>query len=467
MSNENLDIFLQKKGVELTEEQYNYVYDVCFGDSPVDNWSVAGSGKSLCLELIKEFLGDSCVVVAMTGAANSNLFNCKGGNGTFNSVMSIPLGIHNHYHEKKVSPKTRDIFSKSDIVRVVIVEEAGMMNPDQLSLFHKRILQYNKPYGKKRKRRNIKIVLQGDHLQLGSISSDEEKEYYIKTYGSDFLPESSIYKELGFNTHIFSKVMRTSDKTFQAALGVMRYGEEQRYDKCIRWLNQRFQKAPDNCLVVTTTNKKVEEMNERELAKNPNQLFELTPIIRDDYDIKDCPVDAVVRVKVGSPVLILVNDNEENKYHNGSYGHVTQICVGEGVYVRLALNDEEVFVPMFKYEAREYYTDTNKETGEDFMNQRVIGECHHYSIKLASAISVHRCQGKTLDVPYLLDLGWGFNPRQDIDWGMQLAYVGWSRATKFENVYLASPMNHKHIKVNERAVKWVKTILRGCNEKDK
>lgn len=461
MIDEKLDIFLQERGVELTEEQYDYVYDVCYGDKHVSNFSVAGSGKSLCLELIKEFLGDSCIVVAMTGAANSNLFDNKGGQGTFNSALSIPLGIHNHYHEKKVSPRTRDLFAKSDIVKVVIVEESGMMNPDQLALFHKRILQYNKPYGKKRKRRNIKIVLQGDMLQLGGISDDEEKEYYRRVYGSDFLPESNIYKSLGFNNHIFTKVLRTSDRTFQAALSVMRYGEKERYPKCVKWLNQRFITPPEGIPVVTTTNKKVDELNEKELQKNPNTLFELKPIIKDDYDIKDCPVDPIVRVKVGSPVLILINDNIEFKYFNGSFGHVSSIAVGEGVYVILSQSGEEVFVPMFKYEAREYFTDTDKETGEDFMNQRVIGECYHYPIKLCSAISVYRCQGKTLDTPYLLDLGWGFNQRQDLDWGMQIAYVAWSRATKFENVYLAQPMTEKHIKVNERAIKWVRSVTNG------
>lgn len=459
--NEVFDIFLEGKGVTLTDEQYAYCYDVIFEEGHVDNWSVAGSGKSLCLELIKEFLGDKCIVIATTGAANSNLFDNKGGNGTAHSVMSLPIGIHTDYNEKKVSPKTRQIFSKSDLVKVVIVEEAGMLTPDQLCLINKRLVQFNKPYGKKRKKRNIKLVLQGDLLQLGAVfSKEEEIEYTLANYGDTFLPNSNIYKEMGFKTHIFTKVLRTTDKTFQAALEVIRYGQTERYARCTQWLNQRFVTPPEGVPILTTTNKKVDEINYQELMKNPNPLFELTPVIKGDYEMKDCPVDPIVRVKVGSPVITLVND-QEGKFHNGSFGHVTQVVVGEGVYVKLAVNDEEVFVPMFDYENREYFTDTHKESGEDFLNQRVIGNCIHYPIKQASCISVYRAQGRTLDTPYILDLGWGFNQSQDTDWGMQLAYVGLSRATKVENIFLAQPLTHKHLKCNNKARDWV---LRKMNK---
>lgn len=452
---ERLNQFLSDKGVTLTDEQYTYVYDVCFGENHLCNWSVAGSGKSLCLELIKEFLGDTCIVVAMTGIANSILFNNIGGQGTLHSAFSIPLGIHNDYHEKKVGSTTSELFAKSDLVTTVIVEESGMLNPDQLELVRKRIERYNRPYGKKRRRRNIKLVLQGDLLQLGAILSDEEKEYISHKYGSYFLPESSVYKNMGFKTHIFTKVMRTKDKVFQAALDVIRYGEERRYDKCLQWLNKRYQPAPEGIPVVTTTNKKVDEINRRELEKNPNPLFTLKPKISGKYNIKNCPVDEVVYVKVGSPVLILINDNIEGKYFNGTFGYVSKVVVGEGLYVDVVSSGETVFVPMFEFEEREYFTDVNKETGEDFLNQKIIGTCLHYCVKLASCLSCHRVQGKTLDTPYLLDLGWGFPQSQDNDWGYQLAYVTLSRATDVNNIYLAQRLTHKHLKVNRKAVNWV------------
>lgn len=454
--NEILDKFLEERKINLTDEQYRFCYDVIFGEGHVANWSVAGSGKSLCIEIIQEFLGDKCITTATTGAANSNLFNSKGGHGTAHSCLSLALGLHTEQHEKKISNKTRNLFGKSDLIRVVMIDEAGMLNPDSLCLINKRLNQYNRPYGKKRSKRNIKLVLIGDLLQLPPvITKEEEIEFILSEYDDTFLPRSSIYKEMGFKTHIFTQVLRTTDKTFQAALDVIRYGQSERYERCLAWLNRRFVKdIPDGIPIITTTNKKVDEMNERELANNPNPLHELRPVLRGTYDIRDCPIDPVVRLKVDSPVIVLVND-QEGRYHNGSFGHVVRVVHGEGVMVKLKLTDEDVFIPMFEYENREYFTDTKEETGEEFLNQRTIGTCLHYPLKLASAISVHRSQGKTLRTPYMLDLGMGFSPNQDHDWGMQLAYVGLSRASSVDNIYLSRPLTFKHIKCNLKARDWV------------
>ncbi len=195
---------------------------------------------------------------------------------------------------------------------------------------------------KKRKKRNIKLVLQGDHLQLGTILSDEEKEYIEATYGDTFLPLSTPYKKLNFNNHIFTKVLRTTDKVFQACLEVVRYGQEERYTKCLQWLNKRNVPAPKGIPVVTTTNKSVEKINMEELALNPNRLFELRPTISGKYNIKNCPVDEVVYLKEGSPVITLVNSSEGN-FSNGSFGYVDQVVVGEGIYINFVASGETHF----------------------------------------------------------------------------------------------------------------------------
>lgn len=450
-----LNSIIEKHNVSLTKEQYEYVSEVCFGDRHVANWSEAGTGKSLCVEIIKEFLGDSCIICATTGVANSILFNNKGGNGTCHSVFALPIGIHNKYHEEKSSKKMSAILGKSDLVRVIVIEEAGMLTPDQLALIIKRITKYNKPYGKKRKKRNIKLVLNGDLLQAQSIMSEEERKYTIEKYGNDFLPLCNIYKELNFKNFVFTQVMRTHDRVFKAALSVLRYGEEDRYDNCLKWLNKRYiQNPPKDIPIITTTNKKVNEINESCLSKNSNMLFTLYPEITGEYDIKNCPVDPILKLKEGCPVLILINDFEFGQYFNGSFGYVDQITIGEGIYVKLSPSGRTVFVPIFEFEEREYFTDYD-DSGNDFMNSRVIGKCKHYCVKLCYAASVHRSQGKTLDTPYILDLGWGFP--YDGDWGAQLAYIAWSRSTKVENIFLDNKMTKKHIKVNRKAVEWVKS----------
>lgn len=451
----DLDIYLKGKPYELTKEQYAYCEDAIYGDKHVSNFSGGGCGKSLCLEVIKDVLGDRCVVSATTGIANSILFDNRGGNGTAASVFSIPIGLYNSYHEKKVGKTTSNLFASSDLVSTVIVEEAGMLNPDQLSLICKRIARYNRPYGKKRAKRNIKLILQGDLLQLGSvITKQEEIDYMRSKYGSELLFDSTVFNELEFSTHIFTENKRSSNKVFQAALDVLRYGQEHRYDGVLKWLNKRHVKAPEGCLKVATTNKRVDELNREALQSNPNPAVSIKAIIKGGYDMKNCPADQEIVLKVGLPVISLMNDGEDGNFYNGSFGHVTAIHVGEGVLVKFLHSGEEHMIPYFTYEETEYFTDTDEE-GNPFMNTKVVGECTQVSVKVAAAFSCHRMQGKTVDVPMELDLGQGFSYSQNNPWGMALASVAIGRLTKIENLYLRTRLTKSHLKTNDRAVNWV------------
>ncbi|MCP4984670.1 MAG: AAA family ATPase, partial [Colwellia sp.] len=208
--------YLKETGIDFTDKQLLYIKDVLLGSTHVSNWSVAGSGKSLCLEVIKNYLGDRCVVCASTGIANSILFDNKGGDGTLCRVMSIPTSMHTEYHTKKINSSTRKLLSGSDLVTHIFVEEAGMCNPDQIELLMKHVKRFNRAYGKKRKKRNIKVILQGDFLQLPNIVDDKEKPLMKDLYGGHTLFDSNILKTYGFSVHIFTKVLRTNDKTFQA-----------------------------------------------------------------------------------------------------------------------------------------------------------------------------------------------------------------------------------------------------------
>ena len=451
----DFDAYLVENNITtMTTEQYLYCVDVLFGNNHVANWSDAGTGKSWCLEIIKGFAGDECIICATTGSANSNLFDGHGGNGTAHSVLSLPLGIHNSKDESSISEKTRNILLKTDLVKLIIVEEAGTLNPDQLMLIMKRIMRANKPYGSKRKSRNIRLVLQGDLLQCTPIiTKEEEIEYIFEKYEDVFLPESTVYKEMNFKSHVFTEVKRTKEKVFSELLKVVRYGQVKRYNKLLKYINDICYAVPPKGIpIIATTNKRVNEENSKGLKRNENPLHALDAIISGDFDMSDCQADERILVKVGSPVLILAND-KDGAYSNGSYGHISHIS-GESIGIKLSPSRKTVTIERFKYENREYLA------GSDEMEQRVIGKCLQFPLKLAHALSVHRVQGKTLSTPYILDLGWGFPESQNMDWGKQLAYVGISRATGINNIYLSQPLTAKHIKCNMRARDWVVKIAK-------
>ena len=233
---------------------------------------------------------------------------------------------------------------------------------------------------------------------------------------------------MDFNVHIFTENKRANHKTFQAALDVLRFGQEHRYEGVLKWLNQRYVEAPVGCLKVATTNRRVDELNREALMNNPNPLVTLRATVKGNYNMKNCPAEDVLELKIGLPVISLLNDQEGN-FFNGSYGHITYIIVGEGVMVKFVHSGEEHLVPYFTYDEQEYFTDKD-EDGIPFMNTKMIGECTQVSVKLAAAFSCHRMQGRTVDVPMELDLGKGFSYSQDNPWGMALASVAIGRLTK-------------------------------------
>ena len=470
----SLETFLEeyrfKEEFPLLEEQKAYIRDCIQGDNHVANWSNAGTGKSVCLEALKEYLGDELVICATTGIANSILFDNKGGDGTMHKVFSIPPAMHNA-NNSKIKSYTSGLFGSSDLVKYVIIEEAGMMNPDQLDLISKRIQSFNRPRKGKRKARKIKLILQGDFCQLLPVIDDKhEKPYLRHKYGSEYLFESKPYKDLNFSVHVFTQVMRTNDKVFKACLDVMRYGEEHRYPKAIKWINQFYRKnVPEGIPFITTTNRKVDLANDAAVRDNPNEPFEYKAKISGKFNMKDCPASEHLILKKDLPVITLVN-SPEGYYSNGSFGYVEE-CLEDGCYVRFVATGETHFVEMSEFEQRESFVSEQKNTStgevEPILDSKVVGRAQILAIKVASAFSVHRMQGRTLDVPALVDLGYyGFDMDEDVEWGINMAYVACSRFVRPEDMYLKYPIKHDtlkgktHIKSHKKAIKYLEEFMR-------
>ena len=454
---------------ELTEEQKDYVRDCVDGDSHVACFSDAGSGKSITLEALKHYLGNRLVISATTGIANSILFNNRGGDGTMHRVFSLPLGMHKQTDVSKVKKYCTGLFASSDLVTHVMVEEAGMMNPDQLELIRLRLERFNKPIRGKRKQRKIKLILSGDLLQLLPVLKDQDKGFLQRKYGSHFLFESTPFKSMNFNVHTFTKVLRTKDKILKSCLDVLRFGQEDRYEGCLKWLNKRYvRNIPEGLPFITTTNKKVDEANEKALAANPNPPFKYTAKVTGDFNMNECPVDKHLVLKKDLPVLCLIN-HEDGDFSNGSFGYVNE-CLDDGVFVDFPATNETHFVPLFEFEQREsFISEENLEDGtkKEILDSKVVGRAVAVPLKIAAARSIFRVQGATIDVPTVLDLGYyGFDMNEDIDWGVNKTYTGISRFTSPDLIYLKHPLFHNtssrktHIKPHRKAINWLKEVVK-------
>ena len=449
----------------LTSEQKDFIRDSVDGDTHTCCFSPAGVGKSVVIEALKNYLKDKLVICATTGIANAILFNNKGGDGTMHRVFSLPLGMHKSTDITKVKKYCTGLFAGSDLVEYVLVEEAGMMNPDQLELIRLRIQRFNKPIKGKRKARNIKLILMGDYIQLLPVLSTQDKSFLQQKYGSHLLFESSPYKKLNFKQYEFTKVLRTDNKVMKACLDVLRYGQEDRYENCLKWLNQ-FQTwdLPEGLPFITTTNAKVDAANKQAVEANTNTAFVYRAKVKGQFNMKECPVEEVLTLKKGLPVITLVNQ-EDGEYSNGSFGYIEE-CFDDGVMVSFPATNETHFVAMFEFEQRESFLD--KETLEDgtvkdILNNKVVGTAMCCPVKVAAAFSVHRVQGRSIDVPTVVDLGYyGFDIDEDNDWGINMAYVALSRFRNPDNIILKYPLIHNtltgktHIKAHRKAIEYLR-----------
>jgi ATP-dependent exoDNAse (exonuclease V) alpha subunit len=423
----------------------------------------AGTGKSTIMEAVKSYYGDRVVFCATTGIANQRLFDYKGGLGTAARIFGLPMGLADDKTWREMTRYCNEVLFKSDKVEAIVIEECGMLNSEQISLVQNVIRKANKR-SKKRRERQIQLIIVGDLLQLGTVVSSDIKPYLQEEYGSHLFFKAKAFEELNFEVCLLDEVKRQEDKIFKAALDVLRYGNTDRIEKCLEWFNRQYKGVPPKGLpLLSATNKVVNRENQKALDLNPNDSGVYTAEITGDYDIKNCPIPYELELKVGLTVMTLIND-QEGRYMNGSLG-VVEDMTGEGVYIKFTHNNEVCLVEPFEFEEQEMYQESTEfsinsdgETVEKaIMGTRVKGKCTHIPVKQATAMSIHKSQGNTISTEYVLDLGAVFMYESEDfgDFGAALAYVGFSRATDINNIYLKGKMCRGHVKVCEETIFWL------------
>ena len=447
---------------ELTEGQKTFLRKVTTSKGHFCLAGVQGAGKSTVMEILAKFYGDSAVFCASTGVASQNIPNNLG-IGTAHRTLSLfrelsePLGI------SKVGKPCQNLLGPSDLIKVIVVDEAYCLHADHLHVMLKRIERFNKGT-KKRKHRKIKLILVGDPLQRLPIVSDKDKQIMTERYGHWLMFKSTMWKESNIETYILDEVKRQKDKVFKACLDVIRYGEESRYDGALKWLNKRVNTKYDrDNLLLAPTNRLVGVANDRALHNNPNEQGTFTAEVSGKYSMQDCPADMDITLAAGLDIITLVND-QEGRFANGSFGSIVSIGV-EGCYVKFEATGEVHLVEMHEFTEEEAYVEVDvvQEDGslKDILQRKVIGVCSQVPIKQASAFTIARSQGRTFTCPMTLDMGstWLFTNDKMGDFGTSDLLVGLSRATCISNVTLAVPIQKGHIKVCRTSIDYWKESL--------
>ena len=200
--------------ITLNEYQLNFIKMFI---STGGNWcllGLAGTGKSTIMFVLKLYYGDEIVFFASSGVASLNMPNGIG-DGTGHSSLALPLNPSTEYDHKKISSKCSGIFASSDLVKIIVIDEAYGYNSDNLDMIHRRITRFNKKTAK-RGRRDIRLLLTGDPCQQITIADEEVKFELKKRWGHHLMFKSTVWDLFEFQYAVLGKVERQKDKAFKA-----------------------------------------------------------------------------------------------------------------------------------------------------------------------------------------------------------------------------------------------------------
>lgn len=365
----------------------------------------AGSGKSTLLNYFRSTYGAKLSVAASTGIAALNV-----GGTTLHSFAGLGLG------KREASEIASDIMGdkKSRAFRnitqchILAVDEISMVSGqllDKTDEVFRRVRRNHAPFG------GIQVIFFGDFLQAPPISKEDEP--------ASFAFESRVWKQAEVATRMLTKVFRQADQAFADALGRLRVGDINHPSIALIASRNNLPIPNDGIRPVKlhTHNADVERLNMAELAKVDGKELSFEARETGDHSYKekldrDCLAPRVLRLKKGAQVMLLTNLNLDEGLVNGSLGTVIDLKEDE-ILVRFGIN---------KVIKMERHTWAIQNNGVNLASRE------QYPLRLAYALTIHKCQGMTLD---RIECWLGDNV---FEYG--LAYVAVSRCKTLSGLFL-------------------------------
>lgn len=406
-----------------------------------------GTGKSFLMGLLYSILpqqtGKTVALTALTGCAalllhpNAKTLHSWAGVGL--AKDSAPLLIS----QVKKSRRATLRWIETDIL---VIDEISMMTPEffeKLDYVGRKIRRNERqPFG------GLQLVLVGDFYQLPPVVKADEKKDSI------FLFESELWKQMKIKMHELTQIVRQADPVFQSVLNEARVGAITK--KSLRVLVNRMgidyrgeairptmlftKRAEVHDINMSYLKKLMEEQGGQPRKFNASTVF--LPIAEtqgihesDPFVMKaiakldnDAPYTPELLLAIGAQVMLLVNMPELGLV-NGSRG----VVIGYGNACELDSNKtkdkndsiQELLVPTVKFKNGvtipvEHHT-WQVPDFKGVMRKQI-------PLRLAYAITIHNCQGSTLDCA-LIDVG-----KNTFEYGQ--AYVALSRVKSLDSLYI-------------------------------
>ncbi|MDR2567454.1 MAG: AAA family ATPase [Bifidobacteriaceae bacterium] len=421
--------------IELTDE-FKSAMEILESGGSMFLTGKAGTGKSTLVRHFVENTRRKVVVAAPTGIAALNvdgltvhrLFGFTA-NTTLDTVAS------GDYRPNRFAK----VIAGMD---TLIIDEASMVRADLLDQVEIAMRRFGprkgQPFG------GVQVILVGDLFQLPPVVPDSEKSWLESRYDTPYFFSAASFTRKHFRTVSLSKVFRQiGDDQLTGLLNAVREGVL--VDEMRNALNTRVRAdfaPPDDefWLRVAPTNRIVNARNVQALERLPGAVYHHEAVTSGDISGFDKPVENEVIFKTGAQIMLLNNDAAE-RWVNGSIGRITRVWEGGG-RVDVMLNDGSlVEVRPHTWEVTEPRYSAGK------MTRVTVGTFTQLPFKLAWAVTIHKCQGLTLD-RLIVDLTGG-------TFAFGQTYVALSRCTSMDGLVLSKPLLPSHLKTDRRVARFL------------
>ena len=407
-----------------------------------------GTGKSYLLNKIAHEAatkGMKVFCTATTGVASLNLTNGK----TFHSYAGIGTAwqVKERLYRKVCSEQYA--VKRIRTTDILIVDEISMFGSNLLTKVDYVIRKIkkceSKPFG------GIQVVFGGDFMQLPPVK--DEWIFGCKIWGEFNLVPFTLKKGWRYDDpEYFDMMMRIREGTFtHTDITIMR-DRVQKYDKLEKEIAiNRAAKRIDTIMPTILYSRKKDAIwhnNEemKELLTVPKDYYsndDFTPYNKkakyDHYvDLLNEIIPKKITLKVGAQVMLKINLDTQNGLVNGSRGVV------------LDMSEDIVTVKFMprKHSKKERILRITKHLWE-LENDDAYARRSQFPLILAWALTIHKCQGSTLDYA-VCDLGPSV-------FATGQAYVALSRVRRIEGLYVIEFVPYS-IKIDHNALKYCHRI---------
>lgn len=343
----------------------------------------AGCGKTTFLHYLQEKYQDKAITVAPTGVA---ALNAEG--VTIHSMFSLPIGFLNPEEKFKYSlpMNKKTLLAKAEIL---IIDEISMVRCDLMDAINRRlqIVRRNKnPFG------GLQVLMFGDMAQLSPVCKDSEYGLINRFYnGINFYDALVFTKEkCCFYVSELSKIFRQKDANFIEILDHVRNGNITPKD--YQLLNNCYGNLDDNAIHLCAVKREAEMINETKLG-TPTKVYQAK--VKGEFNIDNAICTQELKLREGARVMIIVNDNEGNRYCNGTLGVVKKL-MNESAVVELDETKELVTINKYTWKSFKYEVDETNPL-EVKIKKVENGSCEQIPLLLGWAITIHKSQGLSFD----------------------------------------------------------------------